>query len=66
MLQFDNDSEGGEMEVIVADKGVLLYNQALIHLRVISDVIIIAIKYFIIDFVAPSKYSSSWNTRTTL
>lgn len=34
-VQFDRASEGnGETEMAVGDKGVLLYNQALIHLRV--------------------------------
>lgn len=38
LLQFDHDVDGGggETQVVVSDKGVLLYNQALIHLRVSS------------------------------
>ena len=32
-VQFDRDA-GAEPEVLVSDKAVLLYNQALIHLRV--------------------------------
>lgn len=36
--QFDRDAENSGMEVSVSDKGVLLFNQALIHMRVSTHI----------------------------
>lgn len=33
-LQFDRDAASWNMDASISDKGVLLYNQALIHMRV--------------------------------
>lgn len=64
-VEFDRDAEGSGETVLVSDKAVLLYNQALIHLRVSGEDYFNMCVYQCSNAASP-ELSSSGDIRTTV